>query len=317
MLSIKEWLKRTEELRASHHAHSLNTLGAEDLFMGYRHQIKQPRNIGRANEMRRRKKAKARRPKHRSSDEYLLEKNNIAPSEEVMNKTLGRLRGLGNQIFAVFPFSEYFDDWLVNLRNVISDFELDSAITADNQFDEECSRILSNLEVELDERRLKEASYDLAMQRLSDDKRLLERIDEEFAATTREMERRRNSEIKRLSGTVHGLEEELERITQMKTGIFRSISKKAKARKEAEITQRLNSARDKLGLVVPNFSTQQERLLKGHAKMQQPIVKRIQDFQKEINSIEIDGSLGTRRAACEALVNAVNALFKRKILLLQ
>jgi hypothetical protein len=267
--------------------------------------------------MRRRKKTKTRRPKHRFSDRYLLEQSNIAPSEEVAKKTLGRLRGLGNQIFAVFPFSEYFDDWLVNLRGVLSDFEFNSAITADNQLNEECSQILTNLELELDERRHKEASYDLTMESLSDDRRLLKRIDEEYAAKTRDMERKKNDEIKRLSVTVQDLKEELDRITQMKTGIFRSLSKEAKAQKGVEATQRLNFARDKLKLVVPSFSAEQERLLKEHTKTRRPIVERIQNLEKEIDSIETDGSLYARRTACEALANAVNALLKRKMLLLQ
>lgn len=279
--------------------------------MGYRPQIKQPRNVGHASEIRRRKKAKTRRPKHRFSNRYLLEKNDIAPSEEVVKKTLSGLRGLGNQIFAVFPFSEYFDDWLENVRGVLSDFEFNSAINTDNQFNEECSQILSNLELELDERLHKEASYDLAMKSLSDDRRLLERVDEEYATKTGEIERRKNGEIKRLSRTVQDLKEELDRLAQVKTGIFRSMSKKEKAQKEAAATQRLNFAQDKLESVVPNFSAEQERLLKEHTKTHQPIAERIQNLQKEINSIEIDGSLDVRRAACEALANAVNALFKR------
>jgi hypothetical protein len=51
--------------------------------------------------------------------------------------------------------------------------------------------------------------------------------------------------------------------------------------------------------------------------MQRPITERIQNLQKEIDCLEIDGSLYARRAACEALANAVNALLKRKMIFLQ
>ena len=36
-------------------------------------------------------------------------------AEEVAQRTIGSLGKLGNQIFALSPFSQYFDDWLVTL----------------------------------------------------------------------------------------------------------------------------------------------------------------------------------------------------------
>jgi polyhydroxyalkanoate synthesis regulator phasin len=308
-----EW----KECTFSAPCHSLNTLHAKGLFMECRQQAKQPQNVAYTSKTRRRKKANTPRPKHRFSGGYQLKKSNIVPSEEIVKRTLDRLRGLGNQTFAIFPFSEYFDDWLENLRGVLSDFELDSDIAADDQFNEQCSQILSNLELALEERRNKEASYDLATKSLSEDRRVLERIDEDYAVKMGEMERRKNGEVKHLSRTVQDLKEELDRITQTKTGIFRPMSRKAKAQKVAEASQKLNLAYGKLDLIVPNFSAERQRLLTEHTKMQRPVMERIQNLQKEVNSIEIDSSSDARRAACEALTNVVSALLKRKMLLLQ
>jgi chromosome segregation ATPase len=246
------------------------------------------------------------------SQRNLLEESQVPTSEEVVEKTLVRLRNLGNQMFGLFPFSEYFDDWLMNLRDVLSGLESSSAISADDQFMKERSQIVSNVERELEEWRRKEAVHDAAMKSLSDNRSLLERIDEEYTTGKAEVEGRKNSEIKRLSRNVQSLKEELDHIAQMKTGIFRSLSKKAKAQKEAEATQRLESARGKLQTAVQNFTAQQEKLQNEYAKRKQPIIEQIQDFQKEIENLEIDGSLEARRAACEALANAVNALLQRK-----
>jgi hypothetical protein len=41
-------------------------------------------------------------------------------------------------------------------------------------------------------------------------------------------------------------------------------------------------------------------------------MEQIRDHEKEIENQEIDGSLETRRAACEALINAVNSFLQRK-----
>jgi hypothetical protein len=280
--------------------------------MGYRPQIRSPRNAGRGHERTLRKKAKARRQKHRLSQRNLLKKNHLSASEEVVEKTLVRLHSLGNQIFGLFPFNEYFDDWLVNLRHVLFDFEANSVISADDQFITERSQILSNVERELEQRRQQEVAHGWIMKSLSDNRSLLERVDEEYATGKREIEERKNSEIKRISRNVQGLKEELDRIAQMKTGIFRSMSKKTKIQKEAEATQRLNSARSQLQLAVQNLTAEQEKLKDEYEKRKQPIIEQIQNFQKEIDNLEIDCSLEARQAACEALVNAINALLQRK-----
>jgi uncharacterized phage infection (PIP) family protein YhgE len=262
--------------------------------------------------MPRREKAKARGQKRRSSGSYISEENHVPTSEEVAQRTLNRLRNLGNQRFALSPFSEHFGRWLMNLRDVLSVFESSPAISPDDQFAKERSQILSNVELELEEKRREESSREKAIKSLSDNEVLLERIEEEYAAGTREIEGRKNGEIKRLSGNIDGLKEELDRIARMKTGIFRAMSKKAKAQKEAEATQRLNSAQGELALAAQQFTAEQQRLQDEYERRKQPVMEQIQDQHKEIENQEIDGSLEARRAACEALVNAVNALLQRK-----
>ena len=280
--------------------------------MGYRSQIRSPRNAGRGHERTQRKKAKAKRQKHRFSQRDMLEEEHVPTSEEMVEKTLLRLRGLGNQIFGLFPFSEYFDDWLISLKDVLSDLESSSAISADDQFMEERSQIVPDVEHELGEWRHKEVAHDAALKSFSDDKSLLERIDEEYATRKGEFEGRKNSEIKRLSRNVRSLKEELDRITKMKAGIFRSISKKAKAQKEVEATQRLESAQSEFQLAMQNFTVQQEKLQSEYGKRKQLIIEQMQNLQKEIENLEIDGSSEPRKTACEALANAVNGLLQRK-----
>ena len=73
-----------------------------------------------------------------------------APSpQEAANKALSSLSKLGTQTFALSPFSQYFDDWLVNLRNVLSEFESNPAISEDDQFIKDRSQIFLNAEREL------------------------------------------------------------------------------------------------------------------------------------------------------------------------
>lgn len=257
-------------------------------------------------------KAKAKGRKRQSSNSYISEENNLPTSEKIAERTLNRLRTLGNQIFALFPFSEHFGRWLVDLRVVLSEFESSPAVSVDDQFLEERSKILSHVELELEEIRHKEASREERIKGLSDKRVLLERIEEEHTAEMRGFKGRKDSEIKHLSSNVEGVREELDRITRMKTGIFRAFSKKTKAQKEAEATQRLNSAQVKLASAAQNFATEQEKIRDEYGKRKQFVMGQIQEYQKEIEYQEIDGSLEARRAACEALTDAVNALVQRQ-----
>jgi hypothetical protein len=241
-----------------------------------------------------------------------LEENHVATAEEVADKTLGRLRNLGSQRFGSSPYSEHFNRWLMNLKNLLSEFESSPTISADDQFVKERSQILSTVELELEERRLKEASLNEAIKSLSDSKILLERIEDEYTTGAREIEERKNSEIKRLYADIDSLRRELDDIARIKTGLFRAISKEAKAQKEAEATQRLNTAQRELELVMLNFTVKGEKLRDDFERKKQPVIEQIRGQQKDIEDLETDGSLEYRKAACEALVNTVNALLERK-----
>jgi hypothetical protein len=257
-------------------------------------------------------KAKSRGQKRRSGGSYVSEEDHVLTSEEVVDRTLKRLRNLGNQVFALSPFSEHFSRWLVDLRVVLSEFESSPTVSVDDQFLKERSQILSNVELELEKRRSEGASCDEAVKSLSDNRILLERIEGEYTARTRDAEGRKEVEIKRLSSNVDGLREELDRIARMKTGIFRAVSKKAKARKETEASQRLNLAQEELASAVRNFAAEQEGLRDEYEKKKQHVIEQIRVEEKEVENQDVDGSLETRKAACEVLINAVNALVERK-----
>ena len=285
--------------------------------MGYRPQASSPKSGGRGHQRSPHEKKKMKGKKHRSSGKHLLEETHVPTPEEVAEKTLGRLRSLGNQTFAVFPFRAYFDGWLVNLKDALIAFESSPNIRVDEQFLKDRSQILANVERALEERRREEASLEEFIKSLSDGKILLERIEAEYAARAREIEGRKNSEVKRLYGNIDSLKGKLDNTARMKTGFFRAVSKKARAQKEAEATQKLNAAQSELELTMQNFTDEQEKLRGEHERKRQPVIEQMRNHQKEIENIETDGSMKDRRVACEALVNAVNALLQRKTFSLQ
>ena len=229
-----------------------------------------------------------------------------------MDRTLKRLSNLGNQVFAVSPFSEHFGRWLVDLSMVLSEFESNDIITVDDEFMKERSQTLSNVGLELEKKRSEEASADETFKSLSANRLLLEGIEKDHLAKMGEAERKNNLKVKRLSTNVDGLRQELDIIARMKTGIFRGVSKKTKARKEAEATQKLNLALKEVASAEQAFAAEQEKLRTEYEKRKQPVVEQITVMEKEVEKQDVDGSLEARKAACETLINAVNAFVERK-----
>jgi hypothetical protein len=280
--------------------------------MSYRPQTSSRRSTGRGRRKLHHEKSKGKGQKHRSGGKYLLEENEPPTAEEVVNKVLGRLHSLGSQTFAFSPFSQYFDDWLLSLKSVLSEFELNSAVKVDEAFVKERSKVISDVEGKLGEKRRAEAVLLETTQKLADQNHLLVQIDAEYAAATREMGSKRNGEIKHLTRKVHDFEEELEETNQMKTSIFSPFARRAKSQRVEEVTKKLDAAKSKLESVVKAFEVDQEKLHDEYEERKQAVIEQVRKLEKEIEGLETDRSVEDRRVACEALVNAVEALIKRE-----
>jgi hypothetical protein len=226
-------------------------------------------------------------------------------------KTLVRLRSLGDQIFAFSPFSQYFDDWLLSLKSVLSEFESDAAANVDEEFVKERSKAIADIELKLDERRREEAVLVEATRRLADQNHLLVKIDREYATATRKLASKRNGELKRLTRRVRDFEEELDETSQMKTGI-NPFAKRAKSNRMADVTRKLDAAKSEVESVVKTFEVDQEKLHDGYEERKQAVIEQVGKLEKEIEGLETDRSVEDRRLACEALVNVVEALLKRE-----
>jgi len=256
-------------------------------------------------------KAKRKGQKQRSGGKYLLEESEAPTFEEVVEKTLGRLQSLGGQIFAFSPFSQYFDDWLLSLKSVLSEFELNPAVNVDEEFVKERSQIIGDVELKLAERRREEAVLEEATRRLAEQNNLLIQIDTEYAYATQKLTSQTNSEIKRLTRRIHDFEEELEETRRMKANIFSPFARRDRSRKTAEVTRNLDSAKSELESVAKAFESEQKKLHDEYEKKKQTLIEQVRSLEKKVEGLETDGSMEDRRFACEELINAVKALLQR------
>jgi hypothetical protein len=287
-----------------------------DWLMGFQSRARTPRDLGRRPG---RSKSKSKPGKHGTGGAYRLEEEHTLTAAEIVDRTLNSLSRLGNQRFAVAPFHEHYDRWMLSVRNVISELEANSAVTVDDHFKDECSRVLSDIELTLKDRRTKEASNDEAARTVSrnllDTKSLLAQTEREYAVKMNEIAAKREHAIKPVATNLGRLRQELSRISRMRAGFLRSISKKAKAQKTTEATQKLDTTKKELATIEQSFATEQKKLQGEHERRRRQILEQIANHQKEIENLEsgpkVDDALDVRHATCDALVNAVNSLLQR------
>ena len=254
------------------------------------------------------KKAKER--KQRSGSKYLQEETEVS-STEVTQKTLGILNKLGTQIFALSPFSQYFDDWLVNLRQTVSEFESNSVINIDEQFVKERSQIFLDVEAALAQKRLQESNLTEEEKALADTNHLMVETDKEYAEETRERSCKRNADVQRLSTKIRELEDDVASQQEIKISFYKFTARRKAADQLAQTQQELKSTKNELEVTLQNFTAEQEKMHDNYEKRKQELTEKSDSLHKELEKLETDTSLNIRQEAANALANAINTLIQR------
>jgi hypothetical protein len=240
------------------------------------------------------------------------EKAQIFTEKEISEATLRRLHTLGSQKFGSSPFSEHFNRWLTNVSMVLDEFQTHPDIKVDKQFVTECTQTLSTIGSQLKERRRQETSLDQELKNLAYCRERLNQINSEYAAIASKIRGQKNRDIRRINSSINRLKEEQEEVIRMKTGLFRSVSKKEREQKEIVIVEELNNKQTELEIVILDFKNQQKILQDNYEKKKEPVLEQIYDLKKKIRHMDMDDSLEDRWFACEALIDSINSFLQRK-----
>jgi len=256
------------------------------------------------------KKTKA--PKRRAITKVSTDKTIEVTAQEVVDKTINDLNRLGAQLFALSPFSQYFDDWLNSLRQVLSSFESNPILKVDAEFTEEQSKLFTELESKLSDIKLAESVLTAETKALSENNQKIVELDRAYSQQTRELTDKRNSELQRLNNKIRQLQEDISAQREVKIGFFKFKEKRLAAEKLSQTIKDLEAAKKELDLSSQQFTIEQEKLHVAYEEQKNKLSEISNNLHQQLEKLETDESLKIRQTACTALSEAVKALFNRK-----
>lgn len=255
------------------------------------------------------KKSRTKKPK--TGAKYLKEEAPEATLKDVAEKTLTIIERLGSQTFALSPFSQYYDDWLVNLRQVVSEFEASPNVKADDAFTKESEQAFLDVQAALAERRVQESSLTESEKTLHNVNHELGDADADYAEKTRGLSNKRNADVQRLTTRVKALEEDVANQEKLKFGFFQFGAKKDAAKKLQQSQQELTAAKTQMEVTLQNFTLEQDKLHDSYVAKKQELSVKSDGLRKELEKLETDTSIEVRKEVCQRLSKAVNELVQR------
>ena len=222
--------------------------------------------------------------------------------EAIKNETLEFIDLLSNEKFEHSPISRFFDDWMVNLRQVAMSFTANGIIEPDEAFNKQFQDIFNGIEEELAKRLMNEAELEVSTKSLEENKQLLGEISAGYAAQTKDIVTKGTSAIDFLIKNVRHLEEEMAELDKVKTNYLHPLKKLAQDQKRAEVTQKLNDAKKRLALTVQTstvghgsggdldaeYAAQAKELAARRKAAISFLVKEVRDLEKELNNMYLE-----------------------------
>jgi len=278
--------------------------------MGYHYRSRTSKKVSRESKFFKKKKQS-----NKCSDIYdtkHVQKEKNVSVQQIFELTLKRLHTLGNQKFGSSPFCEHYNRWLLNVENVLYEFESQPDINIDEQFLKERNQAVTTIKLQLENQRQKEISFEKQINNISDVKNRLQQIKKEHTVKALILKRQKIVTIKMLNKELETLKKEQDQIVKMKTGFFRGITKKEREKREKVAMQQYNNKLQEIEVSTLDFKEKQKQLIEEYENKCIPLLEETKTFQRCIKEMDIDNSLEERWFACEALSDIVNNFFQRK-----
>jgi len=243
------------------------------------------------------------------------EKTVKAPLQEdnaIVEKILDSIKRLGDQIFALSPFNQYYDDWIVNLRRIVSEFGTDSNVKVDQTFTEKCEQIFEDVQVTLVNLRAQEVALAVDENILLKVNQELKEVDVDYAKRKHELSNKSNADTERLTTQIKTFEEDIENQRQVKFSFFQFSGKENAAKKLEQTKRILKETQNQLEVALQDFTVEQNRLQDEYTAKKQELTVKADTHRKAIEQVEVDASRDARKEACTRLNDIIGEQIKQQ-----
>lgn len=239
---------------------------------------------------------------------------------QIRTATLNSLEHLGNQRFALPPYSEHFQRWMKDIAALLSDFETQLPEAVDEQYKESIEKTLSNLQVALKERTETETSISSklsdAQQQLAAYEGELSKLDHDYKTRTHEVTRRYEQSFEKLRREIDTLDEERLRILHKKPTLLQKLFRRSDANLEGKANG-LRSKKKALGDRKEALKQDLETRRVEYENRRGQVTERLSALRAELEESKgskLDDALEIRKAACEELRREVSDAVDRLLL---
>jgi len=257
------------------------------------------------------KKSSLKSKRETSESTVFYEESVPADPAEIRSDTLNSLKHLGEQRFALPPFSEHFQRWVKDVRAVLTEFELALPTALDQSGKQLVENTLSNLQAALDELTATEhkASGEAAeIQRdLEAHEHELSRLEHAYKATTSQLRRRSEQSFEKMQSEIAALDRQRSRMLHAKPTLLQRLFRKPETKLEAKTNSLRSRKKDLMGR--KEWLTQElEKHRIEYERSRAELVQKIGTLKEKVKETKgqaLDDAVEIRRKTCDELSRIV------------
>jgi len=263
------------------------------------------------------KKTSAReRREERGPSTFYQEPEQVNPSE-LLVKITNALEHLGNQRFALPPFSEHFQRWLKDVENLLEEFQMRLSQAADQQFHDSIEKSLSSIRDTLTKRIEMENTSSTALTDIHNQLTAVElevsKLDHDYKMRTGEVRRKYEKSVNRLRSDIDTLDRQRLKLLRKKTSFLQRIFGKADAELE-EHQGALQSKKSTLEGKKESFKLELDKYRRDYEAKRKQLAAQIETLRAKLTETRgggQDDAMEDRRSTCEELRAAVTQAVDR------
>jgi chromosome segregation ATPase len=258
------------------------------------------------------RKPHSREKKESQEAKFLYQEPIALAPEQVSSRIMNALEHLGNQRFALAPYSEHFDRWLKDIESVLRDFEdsLPHARTAD--YDQRVDALMSNVRTELNRRidTEKTLTSELAemQKRLAVNDIELSNLEREQRIKIHETKRGYANSMQKLQSEIDSLDQQRLRLLRKKPSLLERIFGTSKTSIEGN-TSTLQSKKTTLAGKEKHLKKELDTLRSDYETRRKQTLEREKELREKVDALKatrLDDAVEIRRNACDQLRQIVS-----------